>query len=137
MPVATETATTMAGGGNTTTAAAEKGSLTKRPGGTPLLGRGQRRRRSMQHQQYFLMLECAPGYFWVDFFVQESKRFMVEQNLILFYPWCYYATQKYLFMRRGICRTYVRNGTKMYGNRNYYRPPLDEASKIIWKILLW
>jgi hypothetical protein len=91
----------------------------------------------MQHQQYFLMLECAPGYFWVDFFVQESKRFMVEQNLILFYPWCYYATQKYLFMRRGICRTYVRNGTKMYGNRNYYRPPLDEASKIIWKILLW
>jgi hypothetical protein len=25
---------------------------------------------------------------------------------------------------------------EMYGNRNYYRPPLDEASKIIWKILL-
>jgi hypothetical protein len=39
-------------------------------------------------------------------------------------------------MRRGICRTYVRYGTKMYGNRNYYRSPLDEASKIIWKILL-
>jgi hypothetical protein len=55
----------------------------------------------MQHQQYFLMLERAPGYFWVEFFVQESKRFMVEQNLILFYPWCYYATQKYPFMRSG------------------------------------
>jgi hypothetical protein len=39
-------------------------------------------------------------------------------------------------MRRGICRTYVRNGTKMYCNRTYYQPPLDEASKIIWKILL-
>ncbi len=25
---------------------------------------------------------------------------------------------------------------KMYSIRNYYRPPLDEASKIIWKILL-
>jgi len=73
---------------------------------------------------------------WVDFFVRESKRFMVEQNLILFYPWCYYATQKYHDMRRGICRTYVRYGTKMYGIRNYYGPPLDEASKIIWKILL-
>jgi len=23
----------------------------------------------------------------------------------------------------------------MYGNRNYHRPPLDETSKIIWKIL--
>jgi hypothetical protein len=93
MPVATETATTTAGGGgDTTTAAAEKGSLTKRPGGTPLSGRGQMRRRLMQHQQYFLMLERAPGYFWVEFFVRESKRFMVEQNLILFYPWCYYAT---------------------------------------------
>jgi len=92
--------------------------------------------KAEQHRQYFLMLERAPGYFWVEFFVRESKRFMVEQNLILFYPWCYYATQKYPFMRRGICRTYVRNGTKMYGNRNYYRPPLDEASKIIWKILL-
>ena len=31
----------------------------------------------MQHQQYFLMLERAPGYFLVDFFVRESKRFMV------------------------------------------------------------
>jgi hypothetical protein len=41
----------------------------------------------MQHRQYFLMLERVPGYFWVDFFVRESKRFMVEQNLILFYPW--------------------------------------------------
>jgi len=90
----------------------------------------------MQHRQYFLMQERAPGYFWVDFFVRESKCFMVEQNLILFYPWYYYATQKYHVMRRGICRTYVRYGTKMYGNRNYYRPPLDEASKIIWKILL-
>jgi hypothetical protein len=90
----------------------------------------------MQHRQYFLMLERAPAYFWVDFFVRESKRFMVEQNLILFYPWCYYATQKYHDMRRGIFRTYLRYGTKMYGNRNYYRPPLDEASKIIWKILL-
>jgi hypothetical protein len=88
MPVATETATTTAGGGgDTTMAAAEEGSLTKRLGGTPLLGRGQRRRRSMQHRQYFLMLERVPGYFWVDFFVRESKRFMVEQNLILFYPW--------------------------------------------------
>jgi hypothetical protein len=46
------------------------------------------------HQQYFLMLGHAPAYFWVDFFVRESMRFMVEQNLILFYPWCYYATQK-------------------------------------------
>ncbi len=73
---------------------------------------------------------------WVDFFVRESKRFMVGQNLILFYPWCYNATQKYHDMRRGICRTYVRYGTKMYRIRNYYRPPLDEASKIIWKILL-
>jgi len=35
-------------------------------------------------------------------FVRESKRFMVEQNLILFYPWCYYATQKYQDMRRGM-----------------------------------
>jgi len=61
---------------------------------------------------------------------------MVEKNLILFYPWCFYATQKYHDMRRGICRTYVRYGTKIYGIRNYYRPPLDEASKIIWKILL-
>jgi hypothetical protein len=92
----------------------------------------------MQHRQYFLMLERSPAYFWVDFFVRESKRFMVEQNLILFYPWRYYATQKYHDMRRGIgiCRTYVTYGTKMYGIRNYYRPPLDEASKIIWKILL-
>jgi hypothetical protein len=43
MPVATETATTTAGGGgDMTTAAAEKGSLTKRPGGTPLsdVGKG-------------------------------------------------------------------------------------------------
>jgi hypothetical protein len=31
----------------------------------------------MQHRQYFLMLERAPAYFWVEFFVQESKRFMV------------------------------------------------------------
>ena len=75
-------------------------------------------------------------YVGVEFFVRESKRFMVEQNLILFYPWCYYATQKYQDMRRGICRTYVRYGNKMYGIRNYYRPPLGEASKIIWKILL-
>ena len=75
-------------------------------------------------------------YVGVDFFVRESKRFMVEQNLILFYPLCYFATQKYHDMRRGICRTYVRYGTKMYGIRNYYRPPLGEASKIIWKILL-
>ena len=28
----------------------------------------------------------------VDFFVRESKHFMVEQNLILFYPWCYWVT---------------------------------------------
>jgi hypothetical protein len=63
---------------------------------------------------------------------------MVEQNLILFYPWCYYASQKYHDMRRGICQ-YIRKkyGTKMYSNRNYYQPPLDKASKIIWKILLW
>jgi len=40
-------------------------------------------------------------------------------------------------MRRGICRTYVRYGNKMYGIRNYYRPPQGGASKIIWKILLW
>ena len=45
-------------------------------------------------------------------------------------PWCYFATQKYPVMRRGICRTYVRYGTKMYSNRNYYQPPLDEASSI-------
>ncbi len=45
----------------------------------------------MQHRQYFLMLERAPGYFSVVFFVRESKHFMVEQNLILFYPWCYWA----------------------------------------------
>jgi hypothetical protein len=50
--------------------------------------------KAEQHRQYFLMLERAPGYFWVEFFVRECKRFMVEQNLILFYPWCYYATQK-------------------------------------------
>ena len=30
----------------------------------------------------------ALGHFWVDFFVRESKCFMVEQNLILFYLWC-------------------------------------------------
>ncbi len=96
-------------------------------GGNPAaIGMGQRRRRSIQHRLYFLMLERAPAYFWVEFFVQESKHFMVEQNLILFYPWCYYATQKYHDMRRGICRTYVRYGTKMYGSRNYYQPPLDE-----------
>jgi hypothetical protein len=35
-------------------------------------------------------------------FVRESKCFMVEQILILFYPWCYYATPKYHDMRRGI-----------------------------------
>jgi hypothetical protein len=111
MPVVKETATkTAGGGGDTATAAAEEGSLTKRPGGTPLSGRGQSR-RSMQHRQYFLMLERAPGYFWVDFFVREIKLFMVEQNLILFYLWCYYATQKYPVMRRGICRKYVRYGT--------------------------
>ena len=77
-------------------------------GGAPLRrsGRGQRQRRSMQHRQYFLMLGRAPAYFWVDFFVRESKRFMVEQNLILFYPWCYYATQKYYVMRRGM--PYIR-----------------------------
>jgi hypothetical protein len=40
-------------------------------------------------------------------FVQESKCFMVEQILILFYSWCYYATQKYHDMRRGIC-WYIR-----------------------------
>ena len=56
----------------------------------------------MQHRQYFLMLERAPAYFWVEFFVRESKRFMVEQILILFYPWCYYATPKYHDMRRGM-----------------------------------
>jgi hypothetical protein len=39
--------------------------------------------------------------------VRESKRFIVEQNLILFYPWCYYATQKYHDMRRGIM-PYIR-----------------------------
>ncbi len=45
--------------------------------------------------EYFLMLGRVPAYFWVDFFVQESKRFILQQNLILFYPWCYYdyATQ--------------------------------------------
>ncbi len=37
--------------------------------------RGQRWRRLM-HQQYFLMLERAPAYFWVGFFVRESKRFL-------------------------------------------------------------
>ncbi len=74
---------------------------------------------------------------WVEFFVRESKHFMVEQNLILFYQWCYYATQKYQDMRRGMCGTYLRYGTKMYDIRNYYRLPLDEARKIIWKILLW
>jgi hypothetical protein len=84
----------------------------------------------MHHRQYSLMLGRAPEYFWIECFVRETKRFMVEQNLILFYPWCFYATQKYHVMRRGICRTYVRYGTKMYGNRNYYRPPLDEASSI-------
>ncbi len=26
------------------------------------------------------MLERAPGYFWVEFFVRESKRFMVEKK---------------------------------------------------------
>ncbi len=62
--------------------------------------------------------------------MRESKHFMAEQNLILFYPWCYYATQKNHDTRRGMCRTYVRYGTKMYGIRNYYRPPLDEASSI-------
>jgi hypothetical protein len=56
----------------------------------------------MQHRQYFLMLERTPAYFWVEFFVRESKRFRVEQILILFYPWCYYATPKYHDMRRGI-----------------------------------
>jgi hypothetical protein len=30
--------------------------------------------KAEQHRQYFLMLERAPGYFWVDFFVRESKR---------------------------------------------------------------
>ncbi len=27
----------------------------------------------MQHRQYFLMLERARAYFWVEFFVRESK----------------------------------------------------------------
>jgi hypothetical protein len=69
-------------------------------------------------------------------FCARKQAFYGRTKLDLFYPWCYYATQKYHVMRRGICRTYIRYGTKMYGNRNYYRPPLDEASKIIWKILL-
>jgi len=69
------------------------------------------------------------------FFLRESKCFMVEQNLILFYPWCYYATQKFHDTRRGMCPTYVRYGSKIYGVKNYYRPPLDEASKLIWIIL--
>ncbi len=56
--------------------------------------------------------------------------------VFVFLGMLHYATQKYPVMRRGIFRTYVRYGTKMYGNRNYYRSPLDEASKIIWKILL-
>jgi hypothetical protein len=65
------------------------------------------------HRQFFLMLGRAPAYFWVEYFVQESKRFIVESILILFYPWYYYDTQKYHDTRRGICRTYVRYGTKM------------------------
>jgi hypothetical protein len=43
----------------------------------------------MQHRQYFLVLGRALAYFWVEFFVRESKHFTVEQILILFYPWCY------------------------------------------------
>ena len=68
------------------------------------------------------------GTFYIRFFMYQGYERWKNCK-----PSC---TQKYPFMRRGICRTYVRNGTKMYGNRNDYRPPLDEASKIIWIILL-
>jgi len=50
MAVVTETVTTNAGGGENTTTVAAEGSLTKRPGGTPLtmaLVPGSRRQRSM------------------------------------------------------------------------------------------
>jgi hypothetical protein len=32
----------------------------------------------MQHRQYFLVLGRALAYFWVEFFVRESKRFTVS-----------------------------------------------------------
>jgi hypothetical protein len=37
--------------------------------------------------------------------------------------------------------TYVRYGSEMYGNRNYHRPPLDEADvsqiSVPYEYLLW
>ena len=93
-------------------------------------------------------VDAAPAIFsdagartWIflgRFFCARKQAFYGRTKLDFILPvvLLWYATQKYPFMRRGICRTYVRNGTKMYGNRNYYRPPLDEASIIIWKILL-
>jgi hypothetical protein len=57
--------------------------------------------------------------------------------LILFYPWCYYATQCTMTREEVYAGTYVRYWTKMSGTINYYPPPLDEARKIIWKILPW
>ncbi len=51
-------------------------------------------------------------------FVRESK--MVQQNLILFYPWCYYATQKYHDMRRDMPYVHTRVVSSSLGNVKIY-----------------
>jgi hypothetical protein len=56
---------------------------------------GQSRQRVGGGRSFWLL--CVVVVFCVvarmgRIFVQESKCFMVEQNLILFYPWCFYAT---------------------------------------------
>jgi hypothetical protein len=80
-------------------------------------------------------VDAAPAIFsdagartWIflgRFFCARKQAFYGRTKLDFILP----VVQKYPVMRRGICRTYIRYGTKMYGNRNYYRPPLDEASK--------
>jgi hypothetical protein len=91
-------------------------------------------------------VDAAPAIFsdagartWIflgRFFCARKQAFYCRTKLDFILPVVLLCYPKIPCMRRGICRTYVRNGTKMYGNRNYYRPPLDEASKIIWKIQL-
>ena len=131
MPVATEKATTTAGGGGDDNGGGGGGVTHKAAGGDALIGTWAKA-EAVDAAAIFFDAGARTWIFLGRIFCVRKQAFYgrtVEQNLILFYPWCYYATQKYPFMRRGICRTYVRNGTKMYGNRNYYRPPLMKLVK--------
>ena len=40
---------------------------------------------------FYVMARDLGTYVGEEFFLQESKCFMVEQNFLLFYPWSYYA----------------------------------------------